>query len=96
MNNSYYDSIGQKGAFKEGDYITAFFDDVVYTATYMGGEWIPSTNRGFSLNELSKGIGFILYVSNYVSNIKCLNSMFNLKSLEKRKKSLIYLNKKIN
>ena len=28
----------------------------------MGGEWIPSTNRGFSLNELSKGIGFILYV----------------------------------
>jgi hypothetical protein len=62
LNNSYYDSIGEKGAFKEGDYITAFFDDVVYTATYMGGEWIPSTNRGFSLNELSKGIGFMLYV----------------------------------
>jgi hypothetical protein len=62
LDNSYYDSNGEKGAFKEGDYITAFFDDVVYTATYMGGEWIPSTNRGFSLNELSKGIGFMIYV----------------------------------
>ena len=63
LNNSYYDSSGNLGEFREGDYITAFFDDVVYTATYMGGEWIPSTSRGFSLNELSKGIGFILYVN---------------------------------
>ena len=63
LNNSYYNDDGVRDTFEENDYITAFFDDVVYTATYMGGEWIPSINRGFSLNELSKGIGFILYVS---------------------------------
>jgi hypothetical protein len=63
LTNSYYNDDGVRDTFEENDYITAFFDDVVYTATYMGGEWIPSINRGFSLNELSKGIGFILYVS---------------------------------
>ena len=48
LNNSYYNDDGVRDTFEENDYITAFFDDVVYTATYMGGEWIPSTNRGFS------------------------------------------------
>jgi hypothetical protein len=64
LDNSYYDDSGNKIEFMKNDFITAFFDGVVYTATYMDDEWIPSTNRGFSLNEVSKGIGFILYVSN--------------------------------
>ena len=63
LDNSYYNNAGVKGGFEQHDFVTAFFNDVVYTATYMDGKWIPSTNRGFSLNEVSKGIGFILHVA---------------------------------
>ena len=63
LDNSYYNNAGVKGGFEQHDFVTAFFNDVVYTATYMDGKWIPSTNRGFSLNEVSKGIGFILHVT---------------------------------
>ena len=28
----------------------------------MMGKWVKTTNKGFNLNEISKGIGFMIYI----------------------------------
>ena len=69
LNFSYYNADDdQPGNFQHNDYIIAFFNDGIYTATYMkdnnnqNGKWIKTTNKGFNLNEISKGIGFMIHV----------------------------------
>ena len=69
LNVSYYNADDdQPGNFQHNDYIIAFFNDGIYTATYMkdnnnqNGKWIKTTNKGFNLNEISKGMGFMIHV----------------------------------
>jgi len=60
LNASYLSHNGL--SFNENDFVISFFNDLTYTAVFMGGEWLSVSDDGIDMNYLEPGQGFILSV----------------------------------
>jgi hypothetical protein len=63
---SSYRKVGDSipGGFSEGDYIMTYFNNKLYSASFIDGEWKSTSAEGFSLQTAESGMGLIIHLNN--------------------------------
>ena len=51
------------GGFVDNDFVMSFFDDKVFTAVFMNGEWKNVSDDGYDISVLTPGMGIVLNVN---------------------------------
>ena len=58
------DGDANSGGFVDGDFLISFFEEKVYSASYLDGGWVSVSSEGFDMSVIKPGMAIILKSTN--------------------------------